>query len=504
MNSIRKIAYLLTITTFLLTVNPPARAQDGAEKRLQQMKLEMMKIEKEIADRKAKEEALKDPAVLRQKLIEMEAIQLALDDPTGVENKLQLQKNLDHVWIMTAAILVFFMQVGFGMLEMGLVRSKNCINVAMKNVLDFCAVVISFLLFGFTFMFGASDTGVIGADNFQIWNFSGDSAIWSFWFFQVVFAATACTIASGAMAERTKFGGYLIYTIILSGLIYPIFGHWVWGSGATGLEPGFGGSEGWLESLGFLDFAGSTVVHGIGGASALAGIIVLGPRVGRFLKDGTPRYIPGHSLPLATFGTMILWVGWFGFNAGSSVEGSAELGRICVNTAVAGGAGAFIAMLLFWFLRGTPNILVVLNGILGGLVGITAGCNVVNPISALAIGAIAGLISTAGAILLERMKLDDVVGAVPVHLFNGIWGTIAVGIFMESSFLDGRNRLNAIGLQTFGSVAVCGGAFVVAFVLFKVIDTLVGLRANDEDQEDGLDFAEHSANAYPDFKTTDH
>ncbi|MCL4105695.1 UNVERIFIED_CONTAM: hypothetical protein GTU68_023762 [Idotea baltica] len=414
--------------------------------------------------------------------------------------------------MVTAAILVFFMQVGFCMLEMGLVRSKNCINVAMKNALDFSAVVITFLLFGFTFMFGASDGGIFGTENFQIWNFSGNSEIWSFWFFQVVFAATACTIASGAMAERTKFIGYLIYTVILSGLIYPVFGHWVWGSLGGGFEEGFGGSAGWLENIGFRDFAGSTVVHGIGGASALAGIIVLGPRVGRFLKDGTPRYIPGHNLPLVAFGALILWVGWFGFNAGSSVQGSAELGRICANTAVAGGAGAIVAMSFFWLLRGTPNVLIAINGILGGLVGITANCDVVTPVSAVLIGAIAGIISTAGTLLLERMKLDDVVGAVPVHLFNGIWGTLCVGIFIEpSKYLEiyGKTadlsaRFNLIGIQLFGTIAVCAGAFLVAFVLFKVIDTLIGLRANEDDQEDGLDFAEHSANAYPDFKTTDH
>ncbi|MEO0414531.1 MAG: ammonium transporter, partial [Verrucomicrobiota bacterium] len=442
---------------------------------------------------------LENPEVLKATIQQLEQRLEVYDQPTAANEKPQLQRNLDYVWVVTAAILVFFMQVGFCMLEMGLVRSKNCINVAMKNVIDFSAVAISYLLFGFYFMYGMSSDGgggFIGSGSFSLWTEPGDSPVWTFWFFQVVFAATCCTIASGAMAERTKFVGYLIYTVILSGLIYPVFGHWAWGS--LGGDFGFGGASGWLEDLGFHDFAGSTVVHGIGGATALAGIIILGPRVGRFGPNGEPRYIPGHSLPLAAFGTLVLWVGWFGFNAGSSVEGSAELGRVCANTAVAGGAGCIVAMAFFWIIRGIPNVLVALNGILGGLVAVTACCDVVNPLHSLIIGAIAGVVSTAGAILLEKMGLDDVVGAVPVHLFNGMWGTIAVAIFNENGF-----KVNALGIQAFGTIAICLGAFGIALVLFKVIDTLVGLRANDDDQEDGLDFAEHSANAYPDFQTTE-
>lgn len=455
-------------------------------------------MKQKIEQEKRAEAMLDDPEFQKRKLREFDKKIQSLESPLG-DDKPQIQKNIDYVWTVTAAVLVMLMQLGFCMLEIGLSRSRNAINVAMKNVLDFSAATLSFLLFGFTFMFGTSEAGWIGSQDFAVWRFSGDSPIWTFFFFQVVFVATACTIASGAMAERTKFIGYMCYTVVLSGLIYPIFGHWAWGSLGGGFEPDFGGSGGWLESnFGFHDFAGSSVVHGIGGASALAGIIVVGARIGRFDSEGNARYLPGHNLPLVSFGTLILWVGWFGFNAGSLVEGSAGIGRICVNTAVAGAAGSVIAMAFFWMIRGVPNILVTLNGALGGLVGITACCDVVTPLSAIAIGAIAGVVATGGAMLLDRMKLDDVVGAVPVHLFCGIWGTVCVALFHEEGF-----SLERVGVQLFGSLAICVGAFAVALVLFKVIDTFIGLRVSDEEQEDGLDFTEHSVNAYPDFQTVE-
>lgn len=443
--------------------------------------------------------ALDDPSFQKKKMLEFDSKLQSLESPLG-EDKPQIQKNIDYVWTVTAAILVIFMQVGFCMLELGLSRSRNAVNVAMKNVLDFSGASIAFLLFGFTFMFGTTEGGWIGSQDFAIWRFDGDSPIWTFFFFQSVFVATACTIASGAMAERTKFVGYLCYATILSGLIYPIFGHWAWGSLGGGFEEGFGGSPGWLESFGagFSDFAGATVVHGIGGASALAGIIIVGPRVGRFDKDGNPVYLPGHNLPLVCFGTLILWVGWFGFNAGSLVEGSSSIGRICVNTAMAGSAGCIASMAFFWSLRGVPNVLITLNGILGGLVAITACCNVISPFSAIFIGGIAGIIATAGALMLEKMKLDDVVGAVPVHLFCGVWGTVCVALFHQDGF-----TMQRLGTQLFGTLAICIGAFFVAIILFKVIDTFIGLRVSDEEQIDGLDFSEHSVNAYPDFETTE-
>ncbi|MEQ1840045.1 MAG: ammonium transporter [Verrucomicrobiales bacterium] len=500
----RHATTLLLTFFFLLGQLVPAGAQEGigSDADLERLNLlieQANKMKQRIELEKKAESALDDPEFQKKKMREFDMKFQTLDSPLG-ENKPQIQKNIDYVWTVTAGILVMMMQLGFCMLEIGMARSRNAINVGMKNVLDFAMASIAYLLFGFTFMFGTTEGGWIGSQDFAVWKFSGDSPIWTFFFFQVVFVATSCTIASGAMAERIKFMGYLVYTIVLAGFIYPVFGHWAWGSFGGGFEPDFGGSPGWLENfgVGFLDFAGSTVVHGIGGASALAGIIVVGPRVGRFDKDGNPRYLPGHNLPLVCFGTLILWVGWFGFNAGSLVEGSAGIGRICVNTAISGAAGCVVAMFFFWGLRGVANVLIALNGALGGLVGVTAGADVVTPLSAIFIGAIAGIIATAGALFLERIKLDDVVGAVPVHLFCGIWGTICVALFHEDGF-----SLNRLGTQLFGTLAICIGAFFVALILFKAIDTFIGLRVSDQEQEDGLDFTEHSVNAYADFQTTD-
>jgi len=499
--SLRSLLLLLILAALAPSPSLPAQeaAADADLQRLNLLIEQANKMKERIELEKKAEAALDDPDFQKKKLRELDQKIQTLDSPLG-DNKPQIQKNIDYVWTVTAAILVMMMQLGFAMLEIGLCRSRNAINVAMKNVLDFAASALAFLLFGFTFMFGTTEGGWIGSQDFAVWKFSGDSPIWTFFFFQLVFVGTACTIASGAMAERTKFTGYLCYAVILSGFLYPVFGHWVWGSFGGGFEEGFGGSPGWLESFGtgFLDFAGSTVVHGIGGASALAGIIILGPRIGRFDEDGNARYLPGHNLPLVCFGTLILWVGWFGFNAGSLVEGSAGIGRICVNTAIAGAAGCFVAMIFFWALRGVPNVLITLNGVLGGLVGITACADVVTPLSAVLIGGIAGIIATAGAILLEKMRLDDVVGAVPVHLFCGIWGTLSVGLFHEEGF-----SLARLGTQLFGTLAVCIGAFFIALILFKVIDTFIGLRVSDEEQQDGLDFTEHSMNAYADFQTTE-
>lgn len=420
-----------------------------------------------------------------------------LENPGAAEETPMIQRNINAVWMVIAAMLVFFMQAGFCMLEMGLVRSKNSINVVMKNVLDISTASISYLLIGFALMFGASEGGYLGK---YVWlpSFDGDSPIWTMFFFQAVFAATACTIASGAMAERTKFLGYVFYTTIFAGLIYPIFGHWAWGSAAGGLVEGFGGGAGWIEQMGFIDFAGSTVVHAIGGACALAGIIIVGPRQGRFNDKGEAVMITGHNMPLAALGTLILWLGWFGFNAGSGLAGDVSIGRIVVNTLMGAGGGCVSAMVVFWILRGTPEPGITLNGALGGLVSVTAGCAVINPGSAIVIGVLAGVLATAGAIFLEKMKLDDVAGAVPVHLFCGIWGTIAIGFFHEKGM-----SISLIGVQTMGALLISIGAFIAAFIIFKVVDVFVGLRASELEQEDGLDFAEHAMSAYPDFVTSD-
>ncbi|WP_411826689.1 ammonium transporter [Luteolibacter sp. AS25] len=418
------------------------------------------------------------------------------EPPATASVDADLRTDTDGMFVILCASLVFFMQAGFCLLELGFVRAKNCLNVVMKNVADFCVAMISFLLLGFSLMFGSSLGGFIGGDVAWLSSFSEDSRIWTFWLFQAVFVATAATIASGAMAERTKFVGYLIYSVMISALIYPILGHWAWGSFAGGLEEGFGGDAGWLEKLGFVDFAGSTVVHGVGGACALAGIMVLGARKGRFTSDGTPRLIAGHNIPLAALGTLILTFGWFGFNCGSNLAVGASLGRIGVNTMVAASTGGLFATLAFWFRDGRPNPSRMLNGVLGGLVAVTACCHMVTPVSALIIGAMAGIISSIGEDMLIRLKLDDVVGAIPVHLFNGIWGTLCVAIFNQDGF-----SISNLGVQALGTFSICGAAFGISYLGFLAIKATVGLRATEEEEEDGLDFSEHASNAYPDFTT---
>jgi Amt family ammonium transporter len=400
------------------------------------------------------------------------------------------------VWVLVCAAMVFMMQPGFCMLELGFVRTKNCLNVAMKNVLDFCVATICFLLFGFSLMFGASANGWFAGEFVWLADYKGDHPIWVFWVFQVVFVGTAATIVSGAMAERTKFVGYLLSTAVLSAVIYPLLGHWAWGSLAGSW--GVGGEQGWLEKLGFSDFAGSTVVHGIGGASALAGVLVVGSRPGRFLAKGKAKLIPGHNLPFATLGAFLLFFGWFGFNAGSALTADVSIGRITANTLLAGAAGGVAGMFSFWRMDGRPDVGTAINGLLGGLVAITACCHVVNPASALILGGIAGILASVGGVLLEKWHIDDVVGAVPVHLINGIWGTLCVAIFNENGF-----SVEKLGVQALGAFAIMGSAFAGAYLVFKLIDLTIGLRATDEEQEMGLDFAEHSSTAYPYFHTSD-
>jgi len=422
----------------------------------------------------------------------------AIESPQPLEAPADItisQSNLDHAFLILCAALVFLMQAGFALLELGYVRSKNCLNVLMKNSVDFCVAMLCFLFVGFSLMFSNSMGGWIGGDFLWLSSEKADSPIWSFWIFQAVFVATAATITSGAMAERTKFSGYLIYTIFISTILYPILGHWSWAGLSEGLTANFDSSKGWLETAGFHDFAGSTVVHAVGGACALAGIIVIGPRRGRFNSDGSAVLIPNHNVPLIALGSFILIFGWFGFNCGSLRGAGPELGRIAVNTLVAGAAGGIFSMFTFWLRDGRPEPLSVLNGILGGLVAITACCNVVTPGSAALIGIIAGLVSTLGAEFLLKLRLDDVVGAVPVHFFNGIWGTLAVAIFHQDGFV-----LNNLGTQFLGAFVISIGAFAASYLAFKVIDATVGLRATDDEEEDGLDFSEHASSAYPEFK----
>lgn len=405
-----------------------------------------------------------------------------------------LVANLDTVWMLIAAFLVFFMQTGFALVEAGFVRAKNVTNILMKNFFDLAIGSIAFWAVGFGIMFGASQGGLFGSSWFFL---DGIPDIYpgltvptlAFFFFQFAFAATAATIASGAMAERTEFNAYLGYSFLVTALIYPIVGHWIWGGG-------------WLASMGFWDFAGSTVVHSTGAWIGLVGAIFLGARRGRFGSNATP--IPGHSMTLATVGTFILWLGWFGFNPGSQLNADgASIALITVTTNLAAAAGAITSMGLGWYFVGKPQLPWALNGALAGLVAITASTAFVTPGEAVLIGIIGGIIMYAGVIALESFKIDDPIGAVSVHGFCGVWGTLAVGIFANVEggpvgLLHGGG-LDQLIIQIIGVVAV--GAFVIiaAVILFTVLKATVGLRVPDEGELLGLDIYEHGMVNYPEF-----
>lgn len=413
------------------------------------------------------------------------------DPPTPLTNKQAIdlvQTHANYLWTLVAAALVFFMQAGFAMVEAGFTRAKNAVNIMMKNLMDFSLGSLAFWAIGFGLMFGVSKAGLFGTSGFFLSDFKAGSDPWvlAFWMFQVVFAATAATIVSGAMAERTKFTGYLVYSVFISGLIYPVFGSWAWG----GLYKG----GGWLESLGFIDFAGSTVVHSVGGWAALAGAIVLGPRIGKYDKAGNVKPILGHNMPLAALGVFILWLGWFGFNPGSTTAANKDIAMIFVNTNLAAAAGAVLAMFTSWVRFGKPEVGMSLNGALAGLVAITSPCATVSPLSAVAIGAVAGILVVFSVFFFDRIKVDDPVGAISVHGVNGAWGTLAAGIFNM-----GGTSLKIIGVQVLGIVTCFLWTFITAFVLFKVIDKIIGLRVSPEEEAEGLDSTEHGGIAYPDF-----
>jgi Amt family ammonium transporter len=413
------------------------------------------------------------------------------DGPNALSNKEAIdlvQTHADYLWTLVAAALVFFMQAGFALVECGFTRAKNAINIMMKNLMDFSIGSLAFWAIGFGLMFGVTQTGLFGTSGFFLSDFKpgGDPWVLAFWMFQVVFCATAATIVSGAMAERTKFTGYLLYSIFISALIYPVFGSWAWGSLLNG--------NGWLEKLGFIDFAGSTVVHSVGGWSGLAGAIVLGPRLGKYSKDGGIKPILGHSIPLAALGTFILWLGWFGFNPGSTTAANKDIAMIFVNTNLAAAAGAVLAMFTAWMKFGKPDASMSLNGALAGLVAITSPCATVSPLSAVIIGSIAGVIVVFSVIFFDRIRVDDPVGAISVHGVNGAWGTLAAGIFNM-----GGTSAKIIGVQVLGIVSCFVWTFVTAFIMFKLIDVTIGLRVSPEEEAEGLDLSEHGGNAYPDF-----
>ena len=403
----------------------------------------------------------------------------------SVEAVEALQTNMNFLWVAICAALVFFMQAGFAMLESGMVRSKNAINVIMKNYTDMCFGALLFWGVGFGLMYGTSTNGFFGTDGFM---YEGDSWGYMQLVYQMMFAATAATIVSGALAERIRFSAYLLVAMIITAVIYPVFGCWVWNP------------NGWLAEAGFIDFAGSSVVHSVGGWCALAGLVVLGSRTGKFGEDGSERAIGGHNLPLVAFGGLILWFGWFGFNGGSTLSADESIGQILLNTHLAGAAGVVGFVLTRVIFGGKMLMTETVNGGLAGLVAITAGCATMEPTYAIITGLCAGGICVGASMLCVKMKWDDAVGAVAVHGVCGAWGTLAAGMFFGDQLFDAGR----IGIQLQGIVACFLWTFPMAFLSFKAVSLLVTLRVSTSEEQRGLDFSEHHEVGYPEFQATLH
>lgn len=417
----------------------------------------------------------------------------------------RLRGETDLLWVVIAAVLVFFMQAGFAYVEAGFTRAKNAVNILMKNITDFTVGSLAFYLIGFALMFGEQLLPQFGIGkpmlaSALLGDAAGkpDAARHGFFLFQMVFAGTAATIASGAMAERTRFHAYVIYSALASGLVYPIFGSLAWANLLNSENAGF------LSRLGFVDFAGSTVVHSVGGWIGLAGAIVLGPRLGKYARDSV-QPILGHNLSMSVLGMFILWFGWFGFNPGSTgnvKDGSFAI--VAVMTNMAAVAGGVSATFLSWLLYRRPDISIVVNGILGGLVAITAPCYNVDAGGAIAIGLVAGVLVIAGVVMLDRLRIDDPVGAVSVHGLCGAWGTLAVALFANPNYGDGRAGLFYGGSLQFLSVQALGvgmaflWSFLVALLIFYLLKITIGLRASENEEVEGLDIIEHGSQAYSD------
>ncbi len=420
----------------------------------------------------------------------------APEDPAPAEEEATEDRGvgyaLDNFFLFIAAVMVFFMQAGFAMVEAGFNAQKNAVNILFKNAMDICVGILLFFFVGYGLMYpkvyGVADPnpyfsfggfgGITGTDG-------GDFSPEVAWMFQAVFAATAATIVSGAVAGRMKVAGYLIYSAVLTAFIYPVSGFWKWG-------------EGWLSDMGFQDFAGSAVVHGVGGFAALAGAIVLGPRIGRF-ANGKSVPMPGHSLPIAALGVFILWFGWYGFNPGSalgfqSTDAIEATMHCAVTTTLAAAAGGLVATLVSWGLFSKPDLSMGLNGILGGLVGITACCDCMSNLQAIIVGAVAGVLIVAGVLLLDKLQIDDPVGAFPVHGLCGIWGCMAIGILPNGYLADGTTSFMT---QLIGTAAICGWSFATMFALFFVMKVAGVLRVSPEEEQTGLDISEHGMHAYP-------
>ena len=397
---------------------------------------------------------------------------------------MEIATYVDSLWIVIAGILVMFMQPGFMLVETGFTRSKNSVNIVMKNFMDFSVGAVSYWAFGFALAYGGTTLGgFLAYGNFFL---EGDSITY---IFQVVFAATAATIVSGAVAERTKFSAYLLFQPFICGVIYPIVTHWVWSG------------QGWLGDLGFIDFAGSGVVHMVGGFAALAGVQIVGPRIGKYDDDGNPQVIPGSSMVAGALGVFILWFGWYGFNVGSALAAvDVNLAAIAVTTTLSAASGSITAMYTS-MISGKPNVGMTLNGALAGLVGITAGCANVNNLGAVLIGLVSGVLVVYSINFLEKRGFDDAVGAISVHGICGIWGVLAVAIFDTADGLVYGGGTTLFGPQLIGILAIGAWAYGTSFLVFKVIDSTVGLRVTAEEEIAGLDASEHGTSAYGDFIT---
>lgn len=423
---------------------------------------------------------------------------------------------LDTIWTIIAAFLVFFMNLGFAMVESGLCRSKNTVNILAKNFVVFAAASIGFLVLGWGLMFGngnayfgteglwfvsgadnspASGKDYVGAYSAIAW---ATVPLWTKFFFQLVFAGTAATIVSGAVAERIKFGSFVIFSFVLTAIIYPVVGHMIWGGGVLG-------------TMGMLDFAGSSVVHSVGGWAALAGVIVLGPRLGKYQPDGTVRAVPGHSMTSVTLGGLVLWFGWFGFNPGSTMAADAvSIGHIAVTTNMAAAAATLTAAVTAWLVLGKPDLSMIINGTLAGLVAVTAPCAFISVTSSVIIGAISGVTVVFAVLFFDKLKLDDPVGALAVHLVHGIFGTLCVGLFAQNGLVPSAIAKNGLffggGMeqltpQIWGVLYTAMITFPASLIVWYVLKFTVGIRVSEKEEMEGLDIGEHNQEAYPDFQT---
>jgi len=399
---------------------------------------------------------------------------------------------LNIMWVIITGVFVFFMQAGFTLVEVGFTRSKNTLNIILKNFMDFVIGSLAFWIIGYTLMFGKSIDGLIGTPSL-FYDKVGDMHNL---FFQTVFCATAATIVSGAIAERTKFATYLIFSLLMTVIIYPVSGHWVWNG------------DGWLAKLGFIDFAGSSVVHSVGGWASLVAAILIGPRIGKY-TNGKSNAIPGHNMVYAALGVFILWFGWFGFNPGSTLaisgDNANKVAGIIITTNLAGASGALAALLLTWFRYGKPDFSMTLNGVLAGLVGITAGCAAVSPGGAVLIGLITGVLVVFSIEFIDKkLHVDDPVGAISVHGVCGAVGTLLVGVFATDGGLFYGGGFKQLGIQAIGVFSIAAWVLIASFIVLFILKKTMGLRVSEKEEIEGLDIHEHGMEAYPDFRLNEH